>query len=224
MNIRTMGLVLLLALLRTAPSSANVTALDVKLTDPSPVLSGFNSNDLHIDFNGFLTEQQLVIQLTGGSIYQDGFGSDTAPSGIVVPQFPAVAYDSFVTLGGLTQGTSYPVITGPGTFISCNPLAGCAFNVAWIPGTGTVVPAAKDFVVARITLSDDAEGVVHYYGSTTAGISFPDFISGSIHNGIISFVPEPASWMFVAWAAMAAVGCSRRRSRYFSRAIVRYSS
>jgi len=213
MKTRTAAILLLLLIQPLASASAAVTNLQVDLTDPGAVLPNFTSNDLRIDSTGGLRGQQLVVQLTGGSLFNSGQGSNEPPSSALFPIFPDVQFDSFVALGGLTQETSHPILTAPGTLVpTCSSSPGCAFNIAWAPGTGIDVPAVSDFVVARITLSDDAAGVAYYYGESAASFGAPYFVTGTIQNGVISFVPEPTTLLAAASLFIGLSLFHRRRS------------
>jgi hypothetical protein len=220
MKARTVTILLVFLIQPLASVSAAVTNIDVELTDPGSVLPNFTSNDLRIDFTGGLKGQQLVVQLTAGSIFNDSLlGSNVPPPLPLLSAFPSVQYDSFVALGGFTSQTSFPIITVPGSLVpNCELSPGCVFNLAWAPGTGVEIPSGNDFVVARITLSHSAQGVVHYYGESAAGFGEPYITTGAIQNGVISFVPEPASVWLVGLAA--STTCWNYRKRFTKREIV----
>ena len=63
----------LVGVLCGAPAVAGVTNVSSQVV-PQSTVPGFTTNDLLIDFTGNLRGQQMIVSLTRGSIYQDGFG------------------------------------------------------------------------------------------------------------------------------------------------------
>src|SRR5687768_15887560 len=65
-------------------------------------LAGHTSNDIVIDFSGLLRGQQMILNLTAGSIYQSPAnpGVQTPPSNFIVGLVPDAQFDSFVSVGG----------------------------------------------------------------------------------------------------------------------------
>lgn len=179
-----------------ATAVAAVTSVQSQVV-PQLVVPGFTTNDLLIDFTGNLRGQQMILSLTQGSIYQDGFGSTTAPSIALSPVFPSVLLDTFVTIGGRwydgpTPPASHPVLVVGGA-VNLQPGSSLKFdtkglNIAWAPGTGVDVPSGTDFITARITLSNDAQGILHYFGSTGAGTGEPLLQTLPVSHGCICFV------------------------------------
>jgi hypothetical protein len=292
---------------------------------PQSVLPNFTVNDVLLDFTGNLRGQQLILELTAGSIYQSASNPGVGrPSDALIDLFPEAEYDTYVTIGRRSDppGGLQPILIVGGA-VDLQPGSSLKFdteglNVAWAPGTGIDISEGQDFQTARITLSNDARGILSYFGSTGAGTGDPliqqfDVCAGAIgisdcgsppvvddksveytamfpstlvsenlsfsgaspffeewslesfdspngkpamvdldtglftwdgygspegvYQAVIRFttdigsdsgtlsiiwhVPEPASWMLTVWTAVAAVGCSRRRTHYFARAIVR---
>src|SRR5688572_5175548 len=79
---------------------AAVTDVD-SVVVPQSVVPGYTTNDIVIDFDGVLRGQQMILNLSAGQIFQQvAFGTDTAPNGALIPVFPDVEWDTFVTVGG----------------------------------------------------------------------------------------------------------------------------
>ncbi len=155
------------------------------------VIAGTVTNDILLDFDGALRGQQMILTLTSGSIFQDGFGSNTAPVTNFTILVPTLVNDTFVTVGGVTAETSAPVLVVGG---AADLQAGAVLkfdtqglNIAWAPAPGTNILGGTGFVTSRITLSDDAVGSLQYFGSTSAISGDPLQVEGTVVNGVISF-------------------------------------
>jgi len=164
---------------------------------PQFAVAGFKTTDVLINFNGFLRGQQMILNLTQGSIYQDPFGSNTSPNGAFFPLAPTVEFDTYVTVGGRRSDGPVPPASQPvlvvGGAVDLQPGSALKFdtqglNIAWAPGTGIDVDGGTDYITSRITLSNDAVGTLHYFGST-GGDSGPPWVmqdipivNGSIDN------------------------------------------
>ena len=184
--------------------------VNIYVDNPSSTLAGYVVNDLKITFTGQVTTQELLITLTSGSIYQDAVGSDTPPSSAPISVVPSVAFDSFVTLGSLVASATTPSIAGGAVDIGggvAKVFGTSAANIAWFPSGGTVITGMSDWPVARLTLSDTAEGTWRFLSTTSTGngyisaitptiagpnVSFSGGSHGTIHGGAMS-VPEPSS-------------------------------
>ncbi len=176
--------------------------------------AGHTVNALNIDFDAQLFGQQLVVELTSGSIFQQAtFGTETAPTDALIPVFADVASDTFVTMGGFTSGTSSSVLVvggsteipgknGPKKFDTAG------INIAWAPAPGVVIPNGANFPVAQVTLSNDANGSAFFFHSsgTASGI-----YEGTITNGVLSFVPAIPEPTTCVLAGLALVGVAARR-------------
>lgn len=168
-------------------------------------------NALTINFDQQLFGQQLVVELTSGTVFQQAtFGTETAPTDALIPVFADVASDSFVTMGGFTSGTSQSVLVvggsteipgknGPKKFDTAG------VNIAWAPAPGVVIPNGTNFPVAQISLSNNANGSVFLFSNAGGnGLVY----EGTVTNGVISFVPEPTTCVL---AGLALVGTAARR-------------
>jgi hypothetical protein len=174
-----------------------VTSVDSAIV-PQATVAGHTVNDILVDFTGILRGQQMILNLTAGSIYQDTFGSNTAPNGAFFPLAPSVEYDSFVTVGGRRSDGAVPPASQPvlvvGGAVDLQPGSALKFdaqglNIAWAPGTGVDVDGGTDYVTSRITLTNSAQGTFKYFGSTAAGSGDPLVVEGSVVDGKITFGP-----------------------------------
>ena len=134
----------LVLLLLATSSVGNAATLSHNVTVPTVAgtPAGYKVNDLTIGFTGQLFGQQMVVELTSGSIYQNApFGTETAPIDALIPIFPEVASDTFVTIGGFTRATSSSVLVVGGS-TELPGLAGpkkfdtAGINIAWAPAPG----------------------------------------------------------------------------------------
>jgi len=194
---------------------AGVTSFEI-VPIPQVVLPDHVVSDLTIDFTGNLRGQRLVVDLDGGSIFQHPLGAQTLPSESLLAANPSLTYDTFLAIGGTTAESSQPLLD-----LTCTSLdpGACphrfddqAIYVAWAPATGVEIPAGDAFLTARLTLSSDAQGTLQYFSATAAGTGDPIFAAGTIHNGVISFVPEPASAWLVGFGASAMCLICRKRT------------
>lgn len=138
--------------------------------------AGYTVNDIQIDFEGRFYGHQMLVQLTEGSIYQDPLGGRTAPPAALLPIVPSLAADSFVTVGGLTAEASKDVLivgfTSQFRHLPLDPerprsgyFNESEVDLAWYAAPGIRFDNGEDLPVARLTLSDDARGLVHLFSS-----------------------------------------------------------
>ncbi len=175
--------------------------------------AGYTVYDIKINFDGQLFGQQMVVELTSGNIFQNTFGGNTAPNDALLslPGFETLRSDSFVTIGGPTSSTSQNVlVVGGSTELGKNgPLKfdTTGVNIAWAPAPGVVVNGGIDFLIARLTLSNDAKGSILFFSSSgTGAVAVP---AGTIAGGNMYFiVPEPTTSVL---AGLALVGVAARR-------------
>lgn len=212
-------------LLIATSSIGNAATLFPNVTFPTVAWTpaGYKVNDLSIDFTGQLFGQQMVVELTSGSIYQNAsFGSETAPTDALIPIFPEVASDTFVTIGGFTRNTSSSVLVVGGS-TELPALAGpkkfdtAGINIAWAPAPGVVINGGNNFPIARITLSDNANGTFHLFSNSGGqGVVWSrQIIQGNLF-GLIDppdpdpVFPEPSAAML---AGLLMTTCAMRRAR-----------
>ena len=146
-----------LAVASIGPLAAQAGSLQLYLAHSTPagVPAGYGVTDISIDFTDTanppgLRGQQLIVTLTHGSIFQHPFGSNTAPNAALIAAFSDLAFDTFVTMGGLTASTSQPVlIPMPLDPLPEGPLGGSlkfdttGINIAWAPGAGKHRPTNR---------------------------------------------------------------------------------
>ncbi|QDT67328.1 hypothetical protein MalM25_02250 [Planctomycetes bacterium MalM25] len=207
-----MARVLLLALATLAAQPAAAALLDAKFVNPTILgtREGFVVNDLLIDFEGQLFGQQMIVQLDSGLIHQGIGRGETAPDGRLFIVFPTLASDTFVTMGGAEIATSEDtLVVGSSTVFSqsdgTKEFNASGIDITWAPATGVVIEDRTDFMVARLTFSDDAHGRIFFYSNSGGvGVTFDRCING----GRINPCPEPTSALLLVLASAA---CLTRR-------------
>ncbi|QDT70235.1 hypothetical protein MalM25_31810 [Planctomycetes bacterium MalM25] len=197
--------------LSACTANAALTSIEVISTTGGDVPAGHVANDIIIGFEGQLFGQQMIVDLSSGAINQDAFGSNLAPTDALLVPFPALAYDTFVSMGGLTADTSASTLFVGGS----TELPGSTgtekfdtegIDAAWAPSPGVVVSDQQGFLTARVVLTDDANGAAFYFGN--AGGQGVSFEGGKVENGVLSFIPEPSTALL---AGLALVGFVARR-------------
>ncbi|MEO1496962.1 MAG: hypothetical protein AAFV43_07425 [Planctomycetota bacterium] len=155
-----------------ASSPAQITAVELFVVDPG--IDGFATTDLAVSFEGQLGEQQLTLDLLDGEIFNaapsEG-GGDLPPSETLLAAFPLTAYDTFVTAGGLTRQTADdPVIIGGAVDLGGGADAALEsadrLSARWAPSPAVAVQDRAAYPISRLTVSDDARGVLSYLGKT----------------------------------------------------------
>ncbi len=154
-------------------------------------LDGYVTNDIRLDFGGRLSGVELLTELDAGAIYQDPIGGDNAPNEGIISFFPSLAFDTFITLGGPTSATAdaAPGVAGgavgiPGGSNSAT-FGDSLIDISYFPPGGLVVMDQAGYLIARITLSEDAQGQITVDASTG---SFDDLRQDvfPIVNGVIA--------------------------------------
>ncbi|TWT43434.1 hypothetical protein [Botrimarina hoheduenensis] len=202
--------------LGVSAANAGVTGVSV---DSFPQTLGTGAivvNDIKATFDGQLGGQQLYILLDNGTIYNTaGFGGNVAPNAAFVGLVPDLAFDSFLTMGGPTFESSQGVLVVGGAVNIMGAPSGlnvgtpntALVSAAFAPAAGLVITDQADFLLARISISSDADGIAFFFGSTTDNA--PVFeIAGTVTDGVLTFIPEPTSAVL---AALAMVGGFIRR-------------
>jgi hypothetical protein len=164
--------------------------------NPSP-LPGYVANDIAIDFVGQYTGSQLLVELTQGAIYQHPlFNSDAPPPLALVNLFPELAFDTFVANGSAVDGTVN--IAGGAINILPTGASGSQFDQArlyttWFSLEDSGPTNVTDFLTARVTLTDNAQGTFTYI--VPADCENPVTASGAIINGQLApCVPPPGDF------------------------------
>jgi hypothetical protein len=170
-------------------SAVETVEIVSEVTSSPPVVR----NDLYIDFDFYLADQHLTLELTAGSIVYDA-----------CPQCDPV--DSrFLTSVFLGGPSNPPVMLDFATMTSTE------LDVTWA-STPLSIQNQDDFHVARVFLSTDAQGSWTYKGEETALaalIPAAPTIHGTISAGVMAVVPEPTAAALVVLAT-AALTLSRR--------------
>jgi hypothetical protein len=132
------------------------------------------TNDLSINFAGQYTGSQILIELSQGTMYQHAYGSDFPypPSASLVSIFPEIEFDSFVAQGSAVSVGPYgDPVSGPNA-VNLGSATGTedrfdseGADTIWWPAGGTPTIDLNDFLTARITLSNDAQGTWSYMAS-----------------------------------------------------------
>jgi hypothetical protein len=143
-----------------ASANAGTVSVGTAQSDASVACAGCIANDISINFDGNLRGQQLWVNLTSGSVYNTpATGAETSPADAFIGLVPELAFDSFVTVGGLTSGSSQGVLVvggavdipgAPSAKGGVNQEAGAtSVSIAWAPGTGVNVPRGTYHVDSR---------------------------------------------------------------------------
>ena len=153
-----------------------------------PSLEGFVTNDLILDTEDQLTIFELYLVLEQGQIYQDPVGGNTAPAdGLADRGFPALEFDTFVAVGADTAAGPYgtPGIAGGAVDFGAPPKVEFdddTLSIAWYGTPGVPMFGAEDFLLSRISLSDDAIGSWELLVGKGGRL---DHAKGTIENGLL---------------------------------------
>jgi hypothetical protein len=163
----------------------------------------------------------MDIHVVGGTFYQNQFGSDTAPSSALLPVFPSLAFDSFVTIGQKSTAQPAPPLTlTPGWADSDGVPGGSGFgnstlggnNLGWAntPADPNTDPFNPQFV------NGNGQVLIGQF-TTTNGTG----ISGMfrvlvVSNGVstqlnVSFFHVPSPGALALLGAAGLIGRGRRR-------------
>lgn len=185
-------------------------------------LPGHWTHDIFIDFAGQYTGSQMIVELTTGEIYQNtDLGGNTPPNAALFAVDPTVEWDTFLANGGPTTTSTVGDFGLGGAAIKLDFSGDVSFqrpatfsdNVidqSWNPAIDTEILDQSDFMVARITLSDDASGTFQYIASAggVVGVEPHGTVILPIRNGTI--VPEPSTVILLAFGVVGLVVLPRR--------------
>jgi hypothetical protein len=164
----------------------------------------------------------MNISVVGGKFYQNQFGSDTAPSSALLPVFPSLAFDSFVTIGQKSTAQPAPPLTlTPGWADSDGVPGGSGFGNSTLGGNNLgwantpADPNTDPFNPAFI----NGNGQVLIGQFTTIGgtgitgmfrvLVTSNGIGTQINVSFSHFIPAPGALALMGTAGM--VGGRRRR-------------
>ncbi len=160
-------------------------------TDPGATLVGYTSNtwDVNTATDSWLSGQ-LLLQLTAGDIYQDSVGNDAPPNPALFVTNPTLQYDSYMTGG---TDSAAPSTTGPlpsimGGAVDLGGAVAATFDTSTIDATWVSSLATNpsgDLTLARITLSDNAQGIYSYRIGVDNNQP-TSFVGGFIVNGAMT--------------------------------------
>jgi MYXO-CTERM domain-containing protein len=198
--------------------------------------------DVYAEFDNSLDELNAVagtvlntlsIRVVGGTYYQNGFGGTTAPNPLLIPGFPSVAFDSFVTIGSLDSSQGFdPGTNSSGDQIALTPgfpawgsteLGGAngGDNMVWsvTPGNfqGVAGSAINNtniggnrVILARLSANGAGPVAPEFEGE----FSIQGFAGGNLLEEDVSFstasVPAPGALALLGLAGLA--GTRRRRA------------
>ena len=120
--------------------------------DNTSELTGYTTADLQVTTTSDWTGAALLLELTQGSIYQDGAGGNTQPSSGLINAVPSVEFDTYVA-----ANDNSVIVAGGAGDVGGNGLQfdTSELDITWVDtatnDTGTIN-------IGRISLSDDAVG------------------------------------------------------------------
>ncbi len=177
----------MLTLLLVGLTAANASAA-FNPVDPGGTLPGYTSNTWDITTSSKWLSAELLVQLSGGDIYQNtDVPSNTPPTPGNITSFPALEYDTYM-IGGTDTGAStgtMPEVMGGAVDIGGAILL--TFDTSGIDATwgSTLDPKPSGaLTIGRVTLSDDAQGVYSWRIGEQGGWS--GFTNGFIVNGVLT--------------------------------------
>ena len=160
-------------------------------------VAGYNTYDMVAHCTTDWTNARLDLVLTAGTLYQHFAGTNVEPNPLFFPVYAELEYDTY-----LTVPAGFPNVPGFGGTTQCDT-AGIA--ASWFD---SVDDGAGSHVVARITLSTDAQGSLTGtdYDVDTTGVGV-DFAAPIVDGHI---VPEPATLAVLAFGGLGVLIRKRR--------------
>ncbi|MEM8783248.1 MAG: hypothetical protein AAGE65_10400 [Planctomycetota bacterium] len=206
------------------PASAQVTGYRFyRIPKPADIAPGFNTFDVYIDFEGEYSGTQILAYANTGYFFTPSGGSDGPPTEFVLSLVPEVAFDTFFAQGGLTHETTVGTLTigAGGGPVNIDPeltnsvVTSTRIEIQYNPSGADFIADRKNFLIARITISDDFNGSFLFFSSANGDL--PDPISLPIVGGFVPFpdIPEPAGAavaMGLGFALLARTGRGGRRA------------
>ena len=196
--IRTIAFTLAVFLAAALPAAAST--ISFSQTD----FGDFVSNDIAITTTGTWSQMQLITHgLADGDVYQHNFGGEAPPNPALVASFADLAFDTFLANGTLVDAPATNGILAIGGAVNLGGSAGKQFgthnlNVTWGPALGQNPTDIVNWLAARITLADTANGTFKLLSSDTSdGKGMQIIDNGLIVNGAM-MVPEPSTFLMLA--------------------------
>ncbi len=194
--------------LGSIPAAAQVTGFSGRVV-PQDEVPAFVTCDVLVSFTGQLTGVQLLVELTSGSIFQQPVlegGGDRAPSPGFFGVFPAAEFDTFITLGGADRISSDTIPGFAGGAVNLGGQSTRTFDeslidVAFFPPGGAQILDQTEYMVARLTLSDDAFGEISVLASANGVVSDPVVIG--LEAGLGFCIPEPTTAALIGTVGLA---------------------
>ncbi|MEM1444417.1 MAG: hypothetical protein AAGF84_00020 [Planctomycetota bacterium] len=194
-------------------SAAVTTSVSAQVTNLS-VLKTFSTdntsvaNVIAIDFVGQYTGSQIVLELTSGTILQDqAFGSDidVAPGSGLAAAAGGLRFDTYLAQGDVfsdgPNASGTPILGGGAIDIHPSDVEPIwndptTLNQAFYPSDDEAILNRTNFVVARIAMSTDAQGVFKFFVSINDQVPPVDgIIRSPIEIPIVDgWIPSPGNY------------------------------
>ena len=135
----------------------------------------------------------LHIQVNGGTFYNHAFGNDRPPCTCLIPAFPSLAFDSFVTIGK-KDSTGDTLTIRPG-------FPGINGSSLWTDSSGYVVtpnnPQGNPFDAAN-SFPGDGRVLIGQFstanGTSIQGTMVLQYISNGVTEVSVGSFPQPCPW------------------------------
>jgi PEP-CTERM motif len=156
------------------------------------MLANTVTTDILLDSTGdSILSQQMYLVLNSGAVVNNAFGSDLPPNSALIPAFPTLAFDTFLSSGTAnSNGGTAPVPTivgksdalgGPGGVPAV--LGPNQIDALWGPALGLDTTNRTDYLSTRFTLSPDSNGSLSYrvsFGSGFGGLVDIPIVGGHL--------------------------------------------
>jgi MYXO-CTERM domain-containing protein len=197
-------------LILTSAASAAFTTLsavgtETTLSDGSPIL-------VVQVFANFSDPTDRLLSITAASLsasqalYQNAFGTGTEPVGALLPIFPDLAFDSYVTMNKeSTLEAGPPTSLEPGSAFSATGFTGGWFTDGDAPQT----TGQLSYLIAQLSI-EDYNRTVNIFGTLT--VAWKTALgSAQFSEATVIFPPPPAPGALPLLGIAALAGSRRRR-------------
>lgn len=208
---KSFQLLLLVAVVAASSAAKGEVIVSYPTVNNSSALTGYVTQDIQAQTGtSKWLNAELLLTLTKGSIYQNSYGSDTSPNPAWFTLVPALEFDTFVTAGHINYSQTPSFIGGA---VDLGGAAAKQFDAQKINATWYTSETNSGLLtLARITLSNDAEGSFGFITNASEGNKY-SLNSGVIHSGRLSAVPEPSSFALLLMGLAASAPWLSLRSR-----------